>query len=100
MTHIIKAAYIKCRYYEYIVWGYGMKNEETKREKFVRIAEARTNKIINMIQLLGNCSNQSLYEYSQKDVNKIFNTIQTELDEAKKRYSKQDSQKGSKFTLD
>ena len=77
-----------------------MKNEETKREKFVRIAQARTNKIINMIQLLGNCSNQSLYEYSQKDVNKIFNTIQTELDEAKKRYSKQDSQKGSKFTLD
>ena len=77
-----------------------MKNEETKREKFVRIAEARTNKIINMIQLLGNCSNQSLYECSQKDVNKIFNTIQTELDEAKKRYSKQDSQKGSKFTLD
>lgn len=77
-----------------------MKNEETKREKFVRIAEARTNKIINMIQLLGNCSNQSLYEYSQKDINKIFNAIQTELDEAKKRYSKQDSQKGSKFTLD
>ena len=75
-----------------------MKNEETKRDKFVRIAEARTNKIINMIQLLGNC--QSLYEYSQKDVNKIFNAIQAELDEAKKRYSKQDSQKGSKFTLD
>ncbi len=77
-----------------------MKNGETKRDKFVRIAEARTNKIINMIQLLGNCSNQSLYEYSQKDVNKIFNAIQAELDEAKKRYSKQDSQKGSKFTLD
>lgn len=76
-----------------------MKNE-TKREKFVRIAEARTNKIINMIQLLGNCSNQGLYEYTQKDVNKIFNALQTELDEAKKRYSKQDSQKGSKFTLD
>ena len=31
--------------------------DETKREKFVRIAEARTNKILNMIQLLGNCSN-------------------------------------------
>lgn len=77
-----------------------MKREETKREKFVRIAEARTNKIINMIQLLGNCSNQNLYEYSQKDVNKIFNTLQMELDEAKKRYNKQDSQKGSKFTLD
>ncbi|WP_395019541.1 hypothetical protein [Robinsoniella peoriensis] len=75
-------------------------NEESKREKFVRIAEARTNKIINMIQLLGNCSNQNLYDYSQKDVTKIFNAIQTELDEAKKRYNKQDSQKSSKFTLD
>lgn len=74
--------------------------EETKREKFVRLAEARTNKIIDMIQLLGNCSNQSQYEYSQKDVNKIFNAIQAELDEAKKRYSKQDSQKSSKFTLE
>ena len=75
-------------------------NKETKREKFVRIAEARTNKIIDMIQLLGNCSNQNQYEYTQKDVNKIFNAIQVELDEAKKRYSKQDSQKGRKFTLD
>lgn len=75
-------------------------NKETKREKFVRIAEARTNKIIDMIQLLGNCSNQNQYEYTQKDVNKIFNAIQAELDETKKRYSKKDSQKGSKFTLD
>ncbi len=77
-----------------------MKDKETKREKFVRIAEARTNKIINMIQLLGNCSNQNLYEYSQKDINKIFNALQNELDEARKRYSKQDNPKNSKFTLD
>jgi len=74
--------------------------EESKRDKFVRIAEARTNKIINMIQLLGNCSNQSLYEYSTKDVNKIFNAIQNELDESKKRFNKLDSQKSNKFTLD
>ena len=31
--------------------------KETKSEKFVRIAESRTNKIIDMIKLLGNCSN-------------------------------------------
>ena len=74
--------------------------QETKRDKFIRLAEARTNKIIDMIQLLGNCSNQSQYEYSQKDVNKIFTAIQAELDAAKKRYSKQDSQKGNKFKLD
>lgn len=77
-----------------------MSNTETKREKFVRIVEARTNKIISMIQLLGNCSNQSQYEYTQRDVNKIFNAIQVELDAAKKRYNMQDSQKGNKFKLD
>nr|WP_308759120.1 hypothetical protein [uncultured Anaerotignum sp.] len=74
--------------------------QESKREKFVRLAEARTNKIIDMIQLLGNCSNPSQYEYTLKDVNKIFTAIQVELDAAKKRYNKQDSQKGSKFKLD
>lgn len=73
---------------------------ESKREKFVRIAEARTNKIINMIQLLGNCSNLSQYDYSQKDVNKIFDAIQKELDEAKNRYKQQSTQKNSKFTLE
>lgn len=72
---------------------------ETKRDKFVRIAEARTNKIISMIQLLGNCSNQSQYEYTQKDVDKIFKAIQTEIDEAKNRFKHQDNQKGNKFTL-
>lgn len=74
--------------------------DESKREKFIRIAEARTNKVINMIQLLGNCSNPALYDYSQKDVTKIFDAIQLELDEAKKRYNKQDSQKNNKFTLE
>ena len=77
-----------------------MKSKESRRDKFVRIAEARTNKIINMIQLLGNCSNLSQYEYTQKDVDKIFKAIQIELDESKKRFSRQDSQKGTKFTLD
>ena len=33
-----------------------VKNEEkeTKREKFVRLAESRTNKILNILQLLEN----------------------------------------------
>lgn len=48
------------------------KEQETKRERFVRLAEARTNKIIDMLQLLGNCSNSSAYDYTQQDVDKIF----------------------------
>ena len=52
---------------------------ETKREKFVRLAEARTNKIIDMIRLLGNCSNKSNYDYTDADIQKIFTAIDKEI---------------------
>ena len=76
------------------------KIQETKRDNFVRLAEARTNKIIDMIQLLGNCSNLGAYDYTQQDVDKIFTAIENELREAKKKFSKVDSKKGSRFSLD
>ena len=70
---------------------------ETKREKFVRLAEARTNKIIESIRLLGNCSNRSNYSYSEEDVKKIFSAIESELKIAKQRYNTKS--KNSKFEL-
>ena len=75
------------------------KETETKRDKFVRLAEARTNKIIDMLQLLGNCSNSSAYEYTQQDVDQIFTAIETEVREAKKKFSKTETTKSTRFTL-
>lgn len=60
--------------------------EETKRERFVRIAEARTNKILDMIRLLGNCSSKASYEYTDEDVKKIFNTLEKELKNTKNKF--------------
>ena len=60
---------------------------ENKREKFVRIAEARTNKAIDMIRLIGNCSNKSNYDYTEKDVNKIFDTLKKELNMAREQFN-------------
>ena len=77
-----------------------MKTKETKRDKFVRIAEARNNKIIDMLQLLGNCSNANAYDYTQKAVDKIYNAIESEVREAKKKFSKMESKKSTRFTLD
>ncbi len=76
-----------------------MASNESKREKFVRLAEARTNKIIDMLQLLGNCSNSSTYEYTQQDVDKIFSAIEAEVREAKKKFAKTESVKSTRFTL-
>lgn len=57
-----------------------------KRENFIRLAENRTNKILDMIRLLGNLSNTSNYSYTKQDVIKIFTTLETELAEAKKKF--------------
>ena len=73
--------------------------QETKRDKFVRLAEARTNRIIDTLQLLGNCSNTSAYEYTQQDVDQIFTAIEAEVREAKKKFSKIEATKSRKFTL-
>ena len=75
-----------------------MSVSETKREKFVRIAEARTNKIISMVQLLGNCANPSCYEYTEKDVSNIFSTIEREVKIAKMKFNSAD-EKATKFKL-
>ena len=74
-----------------------MKEKETNRERFVRIAEARTQKIIDMIELLGNCSNQYNYEYTQKDVEKMFSAIESVLKTSKARFTTESTNKDTRF---
>lgn len=74
-----------------------MKNKETNRERFIRIAEARTQKIIDMIDLLGNCSNQYNYEYTQKDVDKMFAAIDTALKASKAKFTSEKMNKDTRF---
>ncbi len=73
---------------------------ETKRERFVRLAEARTNKILDMMRLLGNCSSKANYDYTDEDVRKIFNAIEKELKNAKSKFYGTDVQKEDRFTLE
>lgn len=77
-----------------------MAAKETKRERFVRLAEARTNKIIDMMKLLGNCSSTANYEYTEEDVKKIFGAIEREMKNAKAKFNGTDAQKEERFTLE
>ena len=74
-----------------------MATEQEKYERFKRVAEGRTNKIIDQIRLLGNCANKSNYEYSEEDIKKIFSAIENELRLTKAKY--QAKQKNKKFEL-
>ena len=69
-----------------------------RNENFKRIAENRTNKIINMIQSLGNLRNKSFYEYSEEEIKAIFDAIENELNAQKKLFFT-DSKSSKKFKL-
>lgn len=71
---------------------------ETKRDRFVRLAEARTNKILEMMRLLGNCSSKANYEYTDEDIKKIFGALEKELKATKNRFLGLEA-KEERFTL-
>ena len=77
-----------------------MKNDrkETRRERFVRIVERRVNLIINNLDSLGRCASKKNYEYTNKDVKKIFSEIDKKTREIKAIFSgKSASKKGFKL---
>lgn len=61
-------------------------SQESRNERFKRIASKRTNEILEKIRILGNCSNKSSYEYSEEEVNKIFSEIDKQLKIAKAKF--------------
>ena len=71
---------------------------ESKHDRFVRIAEARTNKAAEMVRLIGNCASKSSYDYSEKEVKMIFDYLEKEIKNARSKFSGSDSEDG-KFSL-
>jgi len=60
---------------------------ETKRERFKRLATLRTNEILKRLKVLGNCANRQTYEYYEEDLNKIFGEIDRKVKEIKAKFS-------------
>ena len=59
---------------------------ETKRDAFRRLAERRTNAVLDRIRVLSNLSNPYAYEYSEEDVRQIFQAIDQELKAARVKF--------------
>ena len=70
-----------------------------KQENFKRLAESRTNKVIDMLQLIGNLSNTSNYEYSIEDVNKMFEAIFLEAEPQKAKFKVSTGERKKRFKL-
>lgn len=72
---------------------------DNKKENFKKIAENRTNKIIDLISLLGNLANTSYYEYTDEQINAIFDAIQAELDKQRDMFKPKKDGKKKRFEL-
>jgi len=74
--------------------------EETDRQKFVRLATARTNKAIKSIQLIGNLSNRSNYQYTDADIEKVFKALTNEIRECRQRFDQRSEGNEAGFRLE
>lgn len=71
--------------------------EETKQQKFVRIAEPRMTRACKAVRLLGNLAGSS-YEYTEEQVEAMFSAVQYELDMAREKFRKRDGVGKFKFS--
>ena len=61
---------------------------ESRHDRFVRLAEKRTQRAIDAIRLIGNLSHRSNYEFSEAEVRKIMKALEEELRLTRERFSK------------
>ena len=72
---------------------------DLKRDRFIRVVEYRVNNILQELDRLGRCSNRRNYNFSDKDVKRIFNEIENKL-KAIKTLFLETSMNKSKFKLE
>lgn len=63
-----------------------MTSEQTREQRFTRLAEQRVNVILDKLRLLGQLSNRSNYEYTDAQVEAIFKAIQKDLNATKAKF--------------
>lgn len=70
-----------------------------KRQKFVRLAESRTQNALNAIRKIGNLSNQRAYEFDETDVKKIVKALRDATNEVERRFSSASGEQSDTFRL-
>jgi len=68
---------------------------ETKNQKFKRLAEARTNQVLDKLKILGNCANRSVYAYTDEEVEKIFGVIERTVLKVRAQFKTPKNKEGS-----
>ena len=74
------------------------KKVENKRQKFVRLAELRTEKAVLAIENLIGLSNPRNYDYNSQDVNLIIKALKDSVNSVSNSFSKSKAKKQFKIS--
>ena len=72
---------------------------ETKRQRFVRLAESRTCNAIRAIRTIGKLGNKAQYEFDETDIRKVAAALLKEIEAMKARMGDQGSKDKVEFKL-
>lgn len=53
---------------------------ESKHDKFKRLATARMGTVLQKLKVLTNCANATTYEWTPEEAQKIIDTLQSKID--------------------
>lgn len=70
-----------------------------KREKFVKLAEGRTQLALDAIRKIGNLSNSRAYEYTDSDIKIIVKALRDATAEIERKFSPSTNEAVNKFKL-
>jgi hypothetical protein len=59
---------------------------ESRRQRFKRLATKRVNNTLNQLRILGNLANKSYYDYNEEDVFKMIRALQSQLSSLKGKF--------------
>jgi len=76
-----------------------MAKQLEKREKFVRLAENRTQAALEAIRKIGNLSNRRAYEYDEADIKKILRALRDSISEVERKFGASSDGGSNKFKL-
>jgi hypothetical protein len=63
-------------------------SEETKNERFKRLARLRGERVLKDLELIGNLSNTNNYTYSDQEVRLLFGPIEDSIKDMKSQFAK------------
>jgi hypothetical protein len=65
--------------------------KESKEERFKRVAEKRVQNAIKSIRSLSQLANNKVYKWNDQQLQKIWKTLDKELEDCKKSFSEPDA---------